>query len=210
MKKLIPLLLAILVYAPLAHAQEENGGTLPKLEGKVYSPEYCSFTALFPEEPYITKQCENEAEESCYNLISYTKVFEGLSATVNVEIICNPSTPDFYNQFSPEVMKSTVQAMTEDIVIEAFETQAHQGKGFRLAGLLGQGRKGLYDTIYIAQVWSAEDSLMSVEAEMSGEQNDEADKLFASILSSIGPSQYVGSEKDDDNSNAENTAIPVE
>ncbi len=196
MKKLIPLFLIFLTYVPFAHAQEENGGTLQTLDGTVYSPEYCSFTAAFPEEPYITKQCENEAEESCYNLISYTKVFEGLSAAVNFEIICNPSTPDFFNQFTPEVMTNTVKAMTEGILIESYETQTHEGDGFRLAGLLGKGRKGLYDTIYIAQVWSAEDSLMSVEAEMSGEQNDEADKLFATILGSIGPSKRINAKEE--------------
>ena len=168
--------------APAAapEATEEAQIATPK-----YSPDYCQFTANFPEEPYITHKCDGEGMETCFDLISYTKVFD-LSTTITVEIICNPSTPEMYEEFNPQVMEDTVRAMTKDTVIEAYEIKGIQEKEYRQTGLLGRGRKGLNDTIYIAQLWIANNSIMSVEAELIGEQSDESDKHFAQILRGIG------------------------
>ncbi len=177
-----------------SHAQSEDEQP-KKMEGTVYSPEYCSFSAQFPEEPFIGKKCETEAEESCYNLISYTKVFEALSASINFEIICNPSTPEFFTQFTEDVMKRTVKEMTKDAVVESYEVMTREDVNYRQASLVGQGKKGLYDTIYIVQIWLTEGSIMSVQAEMSGEQSEEADELFAKILGSIGYADKSGDAK---------------
>ncbi len=169
-----------------------------KLETKGYSPDYCQFTATFPEEPYITQQCEGESKDTCYNLISYTKVFD-VKSTVRVEIICNPSTHEMYKAFTPKVMESTVRAMTKGTVIETYEISSRQEDKYRQTGLLGKARKGLGDTIYIAQLWVAENSIMSVEAELMGEQSAEADLLFAQILSTIGFAKDIkGGELDKD------------
>lgn len=167
-----------LIFATPALAQE-------KISTPEYSPNHCQFTAKFPVEPFITHKCDGESKETCYDLISYTKVF-GLSTTITVEIICNPSTPEMYAEFTPEVMETTVRAMTKDTVIEAYEIKARQEKEYRQSGLLGRGRKGLNDTIYIAQLWIADHSIMSVEAELIGEQSTESDLHFAEILRGIG------------------------
>ena len=167
-----------LLFSSSVHAQQ-------KLETPEYSPDYCQFTAKFPEEPYITHRCDREDKDSCYNLISYTKVFE-LSSSIRVEIICNPATPAMYEQFTPKVMETTVRAMTKGSVIEAHEINTRQEDQYRQTGLLGRGRKGLDDTIYIAQLWIAENSIMSVEAELIGAQSEESDQHFADILRNIG------------------------
>ena len=180
------MLFFILILSLPANAQD-------KYDSKDYSPDYCQFTATFPEEPYITKQCEGKGNETCYNLISYTKVFD-VKSTVRVEIICNPSSPEMYKAFSEKTMEATVRAMTKDTIIEAYEINSRQGEGYRQTGLLGKGRKGLSETIYIAQLWVAENSIMSVEAELMGEQSAESDQLFADILRTIGFAKEVRQE----------------
>lgn len=175
-----------------------------KMDSPEYSPDYCQFTANFPEEPYRTRQCEEGNKNSCYDLISYTKVFE-LSTSIRVEIICNPSTAEMYKEFTEEVMKTTVKAMTKDSVIEAYEVSSRQEDGYRQAGLLGKGRKGLDETIYIAQLWIADKSIMSVQAELIGEQSEESDKTFADVLRGIGYSELINQNKEnvDDSSVSE-------
>lgn len=173
-----------------------------KLESKEYSPDYCQFTANFPEEPYKTHRCEKNDKNSCYDLISYTKVFD-LSTSIRVEIICNPSTPEMYKEFSEEVMKTTVKAMTKSTVIEAFEVNSHQEEEYRQAGLLGKGRQGLNETIYIAQLWVSDQSIMSVEAELIGEQSEESDVAFADILRNIGYVKEIEAPEDKEPSSGE-------
>ncbi len=177
------LLTGSLMLSLTAHAQNEEAPV--QLDSTLYTPEYCQFMAQFPEEPYRTHKCEGEEEETCFDLVSYTKVFE-LSSTVSINIICNPATPEMYEYFTPEVMEKTVQAMTEGSVIEAFRTQSKQEEGYRHASLLGKGRKGLDESIYIAQLWVADKSIMSVEAELSGAEREDANQLFAEILRNIG------------------------
>tara|TARA_R110002095_G_scaffold42116_1_gene38581 strand:+ start:841 stop:1611 length:771 start_codon:yes stop_codon:yes gene_type:complete len=151
-----------------------------------YSPEYCDFVAGFPEEPLIIHHCEDENDPStCFNLVSYTKVF-GLSSTVKVEAICNPAGAEMYEHFTPETMEKTVRAMTKDKVVKEFKVDSRDEKEYRQSGLVAQGRQGLNDTLYIAQLWVANNSIMSVEAELMGEQTPEADELFANILRNIG------------------------
>lgn len=182
------LLTGALMLSLTAHAQSEEAPI--QLNSTLYSPEYCQFMAQFPEEPYRTHKCEGNEQETCYDLVSYTKVFE-LSSTVSVSIICNPATPAMYEHFTTETMEKTVRAMTQTSVIEAFKVQTKQADGYRLASLLGKGRKGLDESIYIAQLWVAENSIMSVEAELSGGERDDANQLFAELLRNIGYTKEI-------------------
>ena len=156
-----------------------------RMTTNIYKPDYCEFVAAFPEEPLKGRRCETDDPNTCYDLVSFTKVF-GLSSTVRVEVICNPSTPELHEQFTVEAMKETVNAMTQGSVIEAHQVQVREEETYRQAGLVGKGRAGMDETIYVAQLWSAPNSVMAVEAEIIGEQMTEADQLFAGILKSIG------------------------
>jgi hypothetical protein len=160
-----------------------------------YSPEHCDFIANFPEKPLVTYQCEDDNDNStCFNLVSYTKVI-GLSSTVKVELICNPATQEMYEYFEVDIMEASVRAMTKDKVIKEFNIDSRDGKGFRQTGIVAQGRQGLHDTLYIAQLWIAENSILSVEAELMGEQTAEADFLFANILRNIGHLKDIKGEE---------------
>ena len=174
-------LAALFFLSTPALAQEK----MEKLDSPEYHPDYCQFTANFPEEPFKTHRCESEDKNSCYDLISYTKVFD-LSTTIRIEIICNPSKPEIYDYYTEDAMKATVKAMTKDTAVETYEISSRQADGYRQAGMLGKGQKGLDETIYIAQLWVADKSVMSVEAELSGAQTEESDRTFAEILRNIG------------------------
>lgn len=191
----IAFLMALFLSFP-AYAQDTNAeDPLSELTAAVvevpedqrtYAPQYCDFTALFPEQPVIRRQCEDPAnQETCFQIVSFTKVFD-MSSTVRAEIICNPSTNEMYDYFEPDVMEKTVRAMTKETVIEAFRVDTVVEDDYRQTGLVGKGRKGMDDSIYIAQLWIAKNSIMSVEAELSGEPNEQADKLFAEVLGNIG------------------------
>ncbi len=157
-----------------------------QLDTPNYSPDYCQFTVTFPSEPYLTQKCENPNDQStCFNLISFTQVFD-LDTTVRFEIICNPATAEMYGQFTEEVMENTVKAMTKETVIETYNISSQQQDGYRHTGLVGLARKGLDESLLITQLWVADKSIMSVEAEISGEQREDADQLFANVLNTIG------------------------
>ncbi len=156
-----------------------------KLDKNIYKPDYCDFFAKFPTEPLKGRRCETDDDSKCYDLVSFTKVF-GLSSTVRFDIICNPADEQLFAEYTPEVMKKTVIEMTKGNVLESYEPQVQEEKNYRLAGIIGRGRAGMGDTIFVAQLWVGKKSIMAVEAEMMGEQTPEADDLFASILKTIG------------------------
>lgn len=193
MKKLLAILLLLIAHPALAQDQAAQAPAEPqvtleprKLDTPNYSPDYCQFTVTFPTEPFMTRKCEDPNNEStCFNLISYTQVFD-LDTTVRFEIICNPATPEMYEQFTEEVMEDTVKAMTQGTVVETYNLSTQQQDGYRNTGLVGQARKGLDESLLITQLWVADQSIMSVEAEISGAQRDDADQLFADILNTIG------------------------
>lgn len=200
MKKLFAFTLLLLIATAPTMAEDKIVEDTKQLDEKTYKPPYCDFTASFPDEPYAQRRCEGDTDDTCYNLVSYNKVFDNMDSSIRVEIICNPSSAEMYKQFDDDAMKTTVKAMSRDSVIESYEINSREDENgkFRQAALLGKGRVGVKDSIYIAQLWSSPVSMMSVEAEMAGESIPEADAMFAEILRSIG---YLGVDDDADVSN---------
>ena len=156
-----------------------------KAEPYSYSPTTCEFEITFPEEPYTVRRCEDENNlKTCYDLVSYTKVYQ-LDATVNFRVICNPIDDSVYDEYSAEVMKLTLKAMTKDSVVEEFESSFREEENYKQAGLVGEGHVGRTPTIYIAQMWMGKKSVLSVEAELIGEPMEGADTLFSDVLKSV-------------------------
>lgn len=156
-----------------------------RLETNFYKPEYCDFYAQFPSEPEKSVRCEEEAPDRCYDLVSYTKVFE-MASTVKAEIVCNPLPPEAFDQYTPEMMKKTVESLAMGEVMSGIEPQVKEEPNFKQAGMIGRGRAGVGDTIYVAQLWVGRRSVMAVQAEIMGEPSEEAEAHFAEILGSIG------------------------
>jgi hypothetical protein len=199
------LIAALCLFTLPAYAQEDKATTptpvkAPKEAKQMpldypvayrYQPEYCDFTAAFPEEPILSTVCEKEDDpQTCFELASYTKVFE-MTTTVGVKVICNPANKEMFEYFTAEVMENTVRKMTEGSVVETFNVDSTEKEGYRLTGLIGQGKKGLDKTLFIAQLWISENSIMSVEAEISGDTLAEADALFAGLLNHVGYTKEI-------------------
>ncbi|MEZ5813273.1 MAG: hypothetical protein R3E13_00865 [Alphaproteobacteria bacterium] len=153
-------------------------------EGSTYSPEPCEFSITFPDEPYTARRCEDEEMKRCFDLVSYTQVYE-LSSTVNFRVICNRVDADLYKDYSPQVMEATLRAMTKSNVIDEYNSEFREEEGYKQAGLAGSGKVGTMPTIYIAQLWIGKQSVFSLEAELIGQAHEAADKLFSDILKSV-------------------------
>lgn len=173
----------VLTPAPLmaqdTQTQEDNGAA-----PAVYSPDFCEFSVTFPTEPYQSRNCQEEAGNQCYDLVSYTQVFDMLS-TVNFRVICNPVNDGVFEEYSPEVMEATLRAMTKNSVVKEFDSSFREEEAYKQAGLVGEGLSGRTPTIYIAQLWIGQKSALSVEAELIGEPREDADQLFSDVLRSV-------------------------
>lgn len=171
-------------------------------EPSTYSPDFCEFTATFPEEPYTSRKCEDDTENRCYDLVSYTQVFD-LDTTVNFRVICNKISEEVHANYSGQIMEATLKAMTEDTVVKTFNTSFREEENFKQAGLVGEGKVGRTPTIYIAQLWIGKKSALSVQAELIGDSAEAADQLFSDVLRSIGPKTNKDEETVKDEKSAE-------
>lgn len=149
-----------------------------------YSPPHCDFSVTFPSSPYTSRKCDETDATKCFDMISYTKVYD-MASTVNFRITCNPVDESIYQHYSGEVMEATLRAMTQRTVVQTFDTSFRTEDAYKQASLVGEGTAGTLSTIYIAQLWVGHGSAMSVEAEMIGEAHDDADKLLSEVLKSV-------------------------
>lgn len=195
MHKLTLALLAALLLAPnLVYAQSvDNDETVPyeplppKEMGYPYSPPPCEFTAGFPEEPYITKRCDGgENRDECYEQVSYTATF-GLSATVDIKVICNAVDQGIKDKYDKNIMIKTLEAMSSETIENQYEVnynEDEQGR-FKTASVIGEITVGMSPGIYMSQMWIGEVSAMTVEAVLIGDPVEEADAMYRDILRSI-------------------------
>lgn len=153
-------------------------------EPYVYSPDNCEFTITLPSEPLMGKKCNPDDPTQCHEVLSFTKVFD-VSASLTVDVICNPAEEGMYERYSGDVMKTTLIAMAGRGKLEEYETGFNEQPQAKLANLLGYGKKGDQDLIYNGQLWIGKKSVFSLEAEIVGEYVTGADEMFAKILQSV-------------------------
>lgn len=150
--------------------------------------ESCAFTAQFPGEPQVSRRCSGETNvqsaKECYDVVSYTQVYD-MTTTVDVSFSCNQSTPDAYRQYDEEVMTLALKAMGQRRSLEDAQINFQDRESYKQAALSGNGVTGRQVQVYIAQLWVAPESVLSVEAQLIGGQHYEADKEFSKILKSI-------------------------
>ena len=107
-----------------------------------------------------------------------------MSASLNVSVVCNPAEKDMYERYSGDVMKTTLIAMAGRGKLEESETGYNEKPEFKMAYILGYGKKGEQDLIYNGQLWIGKKSVFSIEADIIGDYVDGADAMFATILQS--------------------------
>lgn len=160
-------------------------GTAPALaEPYIYSPEGCEFTVTFPSEPLTGRKCNPENPDQCHEVVTFTKVFDA-TASLNLSVICNPAEENMYERYSGDVMKTTLIAMAGRDKLEESETGFSEQPAFKMAYILGYGKKASQDLIYNGQLWIGKTSVFSIEADIVGDYVDGADAMFAEILQSV-------------------------
>lgn len=171
---------------------EEEAEIIEK-SAHTYAPSFCDFEVSFPDAPYTSRRCDANNPDNCYNIVSYTKVFD-MASTVNFRIVCNPISQEVYEAYSPDILKATLRAMTKQSVVDEFNSSYREEETYKQAGLVGEGMSGRTPTVYIAQLWVGQNSALSVEAELIGESSEDADKLLSDVLKSVGPKQGVNEQ----------------
>lgn len=153
-------------------------------EPYTYSPEGCEFTITFPSEPLLGRKCNPDDATQCHEVLSFTKVFD-VTATLTIDVICNPAEDGMYERYSGDVMKTTLIAMAGRGKLEEMETGYNEHPDAKMAFLLGYGKKGAQDLIYNGQLWIGKKSMFSLEADITGDYITGADEMFATILQSV-------------------------
>ncbi|HRC26034.1 MAG TPA: hypothetical protein PKX87_01220 [Alphaproteobacteria bacterium] len=182
--------------AASVQAQEGAGPGATQTETPFAAP--CDFTVAFPEKPYVTRRCKGASGGECYDILTYTRVFE-LSNAVTVKATCNPVAPDMAGRLTEAVMRTTLESMVARKSVGQYDLKFSERDGVRSATLFGEGVKGMTPTLYVAQLWLGASSLLTVEAELTGDANPQADSLFGDVLKSIrakdAPASARGEEK---------------
>lgn len=146
-------------------------------------PDFCEFDISFPEDPERTERCDENGEQ-CFEEITYTKTYE-LSSSVKFRVSCNPVNETIQSYYTEQTMLQTLDAMTKRSIVESYKTSYREEETYRQAGLVGTGRVGRTPMIYIAQLWIGQNSALSLEAEIVGEEHHEGDALFSDVLRSV-------------------------
>jgi hypothetical protein len=152
-----------------------------------YAPDFCDFEITFPEKPISTKRCPQNIAK-CYQIVNYTYVYD-LSTTVEVSANCVPSTPASYKKYSESVMKAALTGMAQRVGLSSFNIDSREkenaGAPIRQSSLIGTGSYGRQSRIYNAQLWIGQNSIMTIEAKLTGKTHAQADAAFGNILSSL-------------------------
>ena len=204
MHKFTLTLLAAFMLVPSSFAQAQVGGDpdtvpyepLPLQEMRFpYSPPPCEFIAGFPEEPHVERRCDGgENGDECYDRVSYVATF-GLSATVDVKVICNAVDQGIKDKYDKDIMIKTLEAMSSDTIENQYEVnynEDEQGR-FKTASVIGEITVGMSPGIYMSQMWIGDVSAMTVEAVLIGDPIEAADAMYRDILRSI---QYKEESED--------------
>tara|TARA_X000001036_G_C20676820_1_gene804495 strand:+ start:311 stop:904 length:594 start_codon:yes stop_codon:yes gene_type:complete len=147
-----------------------------------YAPDFCDFEVTFPDEPDTKEQCNDK--DQCYDRLSFTKVY-GITASVNFRFICNPISESVYDDYGEKIMMTTLRSMTLRTVAKELNGTFREDDKFKQAAIVGEGIVGRTPMIYIAQMWIGKNSAMTVEAELIGDEHQDAEKLFTDILRTI-------------------------
>lgn len=162
-----------------------------------YAPEHCEFSIAFPTEPYKTRKCEDGKNDRCYDLVTYTQVYD-LSATLSFQVICNPINKAMRAYYDGNVVEATLNAMSRDNNLLRSEASFREAEHYKQGGIVGEGVVNNDPSLYIGQIWIGEKSLLSVEAELIGTTNETADTLFSDILKTV---QYKTESKPENSEN---------
>ena len=157
--------------------------TLP--EGAVkYAPENCDFEMVFPSEPHQETRCTKSIPPNCSTLTSFTMVYD-VTTTVEVSVTCASSSPEKYASFTEPVIATALKGMVKRNRVTEHEINTLEKDDVRQGSLLGATKRGKRNSIYNAQLWVGQNSVLTLEAKLIGPRHDKADNAFGEILGSV-------------------------
>lgn len=157
----------------------------PAVEPSVtMSPAGCDFEVTFPSEPYSSRRCPDGAQGRCYDLTRYTMVYD-MSTTVDIRFSCNPMTENQFYQYNEQVTRMALNGMAARNNVVESTTHYTQENDVKKTTLTGSGTSGRQNKIYIAQLWLTPRSILTMEAELVGQEHGKADAIFGDIISSL-------------------------
>ncbi len=188
----ITFLTMTLLFVPFANAQDNQlneiiaNTALPE-NAERYAPTHCDFDLVFPTSATTTKRCVQTVKsgaEKCFNLRSYSRIFDNNSA-LDIKVTCVPSSMQKFDRYNEPVMRTILKAMGTKANVDNQTINVKNDTDYRQGVLQGAKRSADSERIYEAQLWIGQNSVLTVEGTMSGTQNDQADQTFESIMSSI-------------------------
>jgi len=154
----------------------------------LYNSEFCDFYAEFPSEINITKKCipsNDKKTEICGETVSFIKNFAS-GSSIDIKISCNKITKETYERFSKEEILFTFESLiNSNKDIKNYGISYSDFMVSKRAYSLASGVTGLSPLINIQYLWVGENSLMSMDAKLIGEESVEADEIFADITKSV-------------------------
>lgn len=149
-----------------------------------YIPEGCEFRMTLPEAPSTAEACNPDNPKECYRTGRFTRVY-ALDSVLKISTTCNNAEQGMMDRYSGEVMAFTLKTMSKGKVDEP--ESGYQEFAYAKQALIMGGKKldDGAETLYMAQLWIGKKSVFTVEGEVTGAANDEADALFTAIMASI-------------------------
>jgi hypothetical protein len=172
---------------PAAPAQMNTSALRPDTP-REYAPDDCEFRMVLPGEPEEFRHCDPADPKKCSLTTTYTRVFD-MKASIDFTLTCLPTESGMFEKYSAEAMGKTLATVAKD-KLEKLETSYQEYTNAKEATVLGSGKQGVSNMIYIAQLWIGRHSLFTVEARLVGEQVEEADKMFADTIKTIGHNSW--------------------
>lgn len=159
-----------------------------------YAPEGCEFIITFPEEPSSARACNPEDAKDCYMVGQFMRIY-AMDSALRISSTCNRAEDGMLERYSGEVMEFTLKSMSRNKTDDP--QTGYNDLGFAKQAILLGGRIGEdgSENVYMAQIWIGKDSVMTVEGEVTGADNPEADQLFSTIMGSI---RHVSQTVEDD------------
>ena len=141
-----------------------------------YSPEFCDFEVTFPEEPYTSQRCtrNKKGSNNCYNRTTYSMVYN-LRTTLNIKVSCVPSTANKFDRFKGHVIRSALKGMARRANIQDSTINISETEETRKGVLNGSGPIS-------GQLWVGQNSILTVEATITGRPNREAKTVYNDVL----------------------------
>ncbi len=172
----------------LLHADSLNGEQsylLPDLN-YLYEETFCAFQIGFPSEPTIEDISSPETGDLKATSLSFLKVF-GIDKSVRITANCKEITKDIRNLISEDSIDKDLATIEqkEGIKRHSKTSKALPEERLRIGTLAGSREDTPDQGIYIYQVWVSDTSVFTLEAEVTGPEYPEADKILVAVLQSF-------------------------